>query len=98
LASGSLGSAYLDRVDLFRDAQQMSRWVNRDRSGRFGLPVDVRFAPKATEFMRRCNVSRRAKTGLEQAQQGGACSITSSASEQGTGGPSKTGQLWNSRG
>ena len=33
------------------------------------LPIDFRYAPLATEVMRRCKMLRRAKTGRERMQQ-----------------------------
>jgi hypothetical protein len=41
-------------------------WINRDRSGRPYSPIDVRFAPNATEIARHCNMSRRAMSGKVQ--------------------------------
>jgi hypothetical protein len=46
------------------DLAQCRRWVNLDRASRRRPPSDDRFAPKATEIARRCNMSRGAMVRL----------------------------------
>jgi len=54
-------SRQLDENLLQRTAGPYIR-VKRYRSGRFYLPLEVRFTPLATETARRCNMLRRVKS------------------------------------
>src|SRR5262249_8493406 len=63
--------------------------VKSARAGRRAAAPHVRFAPTATELMRRREVSRSVKSGFEQSQHGRPYSITSSARVMSVGGTSR---------
>ena len=66
------------RFSLQRTAGPYS-WVIFDQVIEHSLRADVRFAPKATKLARRCNMSRRATSGLMHRSKLKLYSITSSA-------------------
>src|SRR5262249_6558090 len=63
--------------------------VERARAARRAAAAHVRFAPIATELMRRREVSPSVKSGFEQSQHGRPYSITSSARVMSVGGTSR---------